>query len=500
MVYQGIRGSEGVRMATVAVGGIWHETNTFATSRTTRARFEEYQYGLGDDLVTRFTGVRTEVGGMLDGASAHDWDVVPTVFAGAVPSGLVTADAFSSLLADLVDRIPADVDAVLLSLHGAMVVEGVDDADGEVASAVRRAVGPGVPVVASLDFHANVSERLFAATDALVGYDTYPHVDPFERGREAADVVGELLDGRSLAGRAFAKLSLLTAPAAQQTAAPPMKTLFDAAHDVEASPGVRVVTVSPGFAYADVAHLGLSIAAYGDDADAVKAGVERLADLAWSLRHEFVTADLSPAEAVTRATAGAAPDGPVVLVDVADNIGGGAPGDGTVLLAELLAQRADGAVVVIADPEAAVAAADAGVGATVELDLGGHTDRMHGDPVRVRGVVRHLGDGRFVHRGSYMTGQETCMGRTAVVAADGVEIVVTERPTMPFDAEQLRSQGIEPADRRILVVKSAIAWRAAFGDLAADAIPVATPGICTSDLSNLPYRNVRRPIHPLDDL
>lgn len=480
----------------VAVGGIWHETNTFASSRTDAADFAAYQYGAGPELVEHFSSVRNEVGGLLAGCTERAWRVHPMLFAAAVPSGLVRADAFATLKKDLLSRLDRGVDGVLLSLHGAMVVEGVDDADGDLASAVRAVVGEGCPVVATLDFHANVSPRLFDATDALVGYDTYPHVDPYERGVEAAAILGELLEGSLLGARAFVKVPVLTAPATQQTADGPMEAVFSEAHRLESMPGVRLVTVSPGFPYADVPHLGLSVAVYGTDADVVKRGADEVAELAWSLRRQFVEDEASPADAVARAAHAEA--GPVVLVDVADNIGGGAPGDGTVLLDELVQQRAQGAVVVMADAEAVAAAWDAGVGAEVAVELGAKTDSMHGEPVPLTARVQSLSDGRFVHTGSYMTGQETQMGRTAVLVVGGVEIVVTERPTMPFDAAQLRSQGIEPAERRILVAKSAIAWRAAFGDLAAGAIPVATPGVCTSDLASLPYRKVQRPIHPLD--
>ena len=485
-------------MKTVALGGIWHETNTFAASRTRRADFEAYHLAVGGHLIARFAGLRTEVGGFLSGAEARGWNVLPTLFAAAVPSGLVDRDDYVALKADLIAALDPGADGVLLSLHGAMVVDGIDDADGDMAETVRRHVGPEVPVIATLDFHANVSRRLYDMTDALVGYDTYPHVDPFDRGVEAVAILEETLAGREYKGRSFRKLPLLTAPQAQETATQPMRAIFELAHQLEEEPGVRLVTVSPGFPYADVPHLGFSVAAYGEDAEAVESAAAAVADLAWDVRHDFVTANVSVSEAVTRAST--AEDCPVVLVDVADNIGGGAPGDGTALLEEILRQRCSGAVVVVADAVTAAEAMALGVDATHEFHVGGKTDRMHGDPVTVRATVRSVGDGRFVHKGSYMTGQETWMGTTAVLDADGVEIVVTERPTMPFDAEQLRSQGIEPGTRRALVVKSAIAWRAAFGDVAKEVLVVDTPGVCTSDLSLLPYEKVQRPIHPIDSI
>jgi len=192
--------------------------------------------------------------------------------------------------------------------------------------------------------------------------------------------------------------------------------------------------------------------------------------------------------------------GLVILVDVADNIGGGAPGDGTVLLQTLLEAGAQNAVVTIADPEAVAQAIAAGIGNTVVLHVGGKVDPRHGPPVQVHGRVRLISAGEYVHQGSYMTGQITRMGKTVVLDCDGSDLVLMERKAMPFDAQQLRSLGIEPADQKIIVVKAAIAWQAAYGDIAREVIYVDTPGVCTSNLNALPYGRVRRPIFPLDSL
>ena len=489
-------------MARFAVGGIWHETNTFVVGTTTAADFRAYQFGAGPELIDRFTGVRNEPGGFLAGIKELGSTAVPTLFAAAVPSGLVERAAYDDLKHDLLNRLTdaGSVDGVLLALHGAMVADGLDDPEADLVRAVRSVVGP-TPVVATLDFHANVSHELFDAVDVLLGYDTYPHVDPFERGVEAAHALHHVLN-HGLPAKAFEKLPLLTAPPTQETAAEPMATISARRVKWESRDDILAMTVSPGFPYADVARLGFSIAAYGADPATVKQAAADIAELAWAKRHEFAPAAVAPAEAVRRALA--APRGPVVLVDVADNVGGGSPADGTVLLHELLRQHVAGAVVVIADPAAVAQAAAAGRGATVTLDVGGKTDERHGAPVTVTGRIERVTDGRFVHKGSYMTGQTTEMGTTAVVAVPvehgDVEVVLTERRTMPFDAEQLRSQGIEPTQRKVIVVKAAIAWRAAFGEMAAESILVSSPGACTSDLATLPYTKVPRPIAPLDGI
>lgn len=477
----------------VAVGGIWHETNTFAAGRTGEDAFRAYQFARGPELIDAYRETRNELGGFIEGAARHGLTLVPLLFAGAVPSGVVTREAYASLrdafLDDLRGAMP--VDGVLLALHGAMVAEGVDDVEADFLAAVRRAVGSDCPVVATLDFHANTSAAMIAGADLLVGYDTYPHVDVFDRAAEAAGLMVRLWEGRP--AKAFRKLPLLTAPQAQSTDDPPMRDVLERVRELERTRRLWSLTVACGFPYSDVGRLGVSVWGYGPDAKACVAEVE---GAIWSRRAEFVVRNVAAGEAVRQAVG--APEGPVILVDVADNVGGGSPGDGTVLLGELLAARARGAVVMITDPEAVAAAVRAGEGRAVEALVGGKQDRRHGEPVRVKGMVRRLSDGSFVHRGSYMTGQRSEMGRTAVVESEGVTVVLMERRTMPFDAEQLRSLGIDPAAQRIIVVKSAIAWKAAYGAVAKRAITVATPGVCSADLASIPYTRRPRPLHPLD--
>jgi microcystin degradation protein MlrC len=271
-------------------------------------------------------------------------------------------------------------------------------------------------------------------------------------------------------------------------------------HATEASPDILTAGIAFGYPYADIPRVGMTVLVYARDIKTrAEACADELAAQAWDTREQFlITGNVAPSEAVRQAIA--ARQGPMILVDVADNIGGGTPGDGTVLLRELIAQRAQGAVVTIADAEAVRRAIDAGVRAQVELSVGGKQDDWHGAPVTVRGKVRLIADGRYVHRGTYMTGQTTDMGRTVVLDCDGIQVVLMERKAMPFDAQQLRSLAIEPAEQHIIVVKSAIAWKAAYGDLAREVIYTDTPGLCSSNLKNFEYRNISRPMFPLDPM
>lgn len=480
----------------VAVGGIWHETNTFAAGRTTLSDFSGWQHDVGEEVRQRHVDVRDEIGGFLAAAAGFGWEVVPTLFAAAVPSSTVTSEAFDVLSAQLLDRLDPHLDAVLLALHGAMVVDGLDDAEAVLVEEVRRRIGAEVPVVATLDFHANVSERLYEACDVLLGYHTYPHVDPYDRAVQAAGVLAQLFASGGRPYGAFRKLPLVTAPPSQATDKPPMRDLMARVRAWEQHPDVLAVTLSGGFAFADVPWLGCSVMAHARDAMQAAAVADDVADAMWSVRAEFSVPLVSPSDAVRIARESA--DFPVVLVDAADNIGGGAPGDGTVLLAELIAQDAQDAVVTLVDAGAVHAAEQAGQGAALHLPLGATSDDRHGDPVTVDATVEALVDGRYVHTGSYMTGQTADMGRTAVLRVGGIQVVVSERRMMPFDAEQLRCLGIEPAQCRILVVKSAVAWRAAYGDVAKLALLVDTPGVCSTDLRTVPYQRAPKSLYPLE--
>lgn len=486
----------------LAIGGISHETHTFASIKTTLEHFKEQELLYGEDLLKYFRGTGTEIGGMIDGAGAEGLNLIPIMYARATPSGIVTRDAFDYLLLHLLDGVKKEkdtIDGVLLSLHGAMVAEGVDDVEGYLLEQIRAIVGEEPPIVATLDLHANISELMIKEADVLIGYDTYPHVDTYERGREAVEVITQIIKGNLRPTTALEKPPILPAVQSMITDRPPMKDLMDLAHQMEEKDQVATITVSGGFPYSDVPFVGMSIVVTtNNDPSLARERARELKDLAWRRHREFVAHNRPVDEAVEEAIK--AKEGPIILVDVADNVGGGAPGDGTVLLRSLLEHKAEGTVVVIADPEAASKAIAAGIGKEVDLKVGGKVDNLHGEPVAVKGRVRLISDGRFTYKGPYMTGEEIKMGPTVVLDCKGITLVLTTYKTMPFDLEQLRSLGIEPTDQKIIVVKSAIAWRAAYEPIAKRVIEVDTPGLCSTDLSRFNYQKVRRPIFPLDDI
>lgn len=479
----------------LVTGGLMHETHTFSVEP---APLAAWRISRGEEC-WEYAGTNHSLGGVIAGCRAHDIELVPTLFAHATPSGAADHATYEALVTELVDRIaralPAD--GVVLTLHGAMVAEGVLDAEADILRRVRAVTGPDLPVAVTLDLHANTSQDLVDLATVIVGYDTYPHVDPADRAREAIDLLAATIAGRIRPVMAFAAPPLMPVPQAMFTGRPPFQTIFERAFAHEAAGSALSITVAGGFAYADTPVTGVSFVAVTDND---RAGAERivteLADLAWSLRHEMRIENVPPAAAVAAAIAH--PEGPVVLVDVGDNIGGGTPGDGTVILAELLRQGATEATVVVNDPAAVRAAHAAGLGGEIALEVGGKTDRWHGDPVPIQGQVRLLGDGRWTHEGPENAGVPVDLGPIAVVRVAGVNVILTTGKTAPGDLQQLKSAGIDPAGQQILVVKAAVRWRGGYWPITKHHIDVDTPGLGSVNLASFSYQNSRRPIYPLD--
>ena len=477
-----------------------HETNTFSTIATDRAQFEARDLHYGGALVEAYRGTATCLGGMIDAAERSGAALAPSVAASASPAGRVTREIYehvkARMLADL--RASGRLDGVLLDLHGAMVVDGIYDGEGDLIAAVRRAVGPGVPMAATLDFHANLSRAMVEGADLLHGYKTYPHVDMAERGAEAAARLDAVIAGRLRPTAAFRKPPLLPPLGNQGTAHGPMRELYDLAAEMERDPAVVSVSVFAGFPHADIPDAGLGIyVVTNDDRPRAEKLAEALAREAWHRRHAFVHSAVPVREAVARALA--LPDRPVVLADIADNTGGGAAGDGTEILRELIRVRARSVIVAcLWDPAAVAECARVGVGRRITLAVGGKVDDRHGAPLTVTGTVRTLSDGRFVHRGPMMHGLPGRLGPTAVLDVDGIAIILISHRWQTLDPEMIRFTGLDPLDHHILVVKSTIHYRAAFEPIARAIIEVDAPGLSSSNLSRFTFTRVRRPIFPLD--
>ena len=485
----------------IAVGCIGHETNTFSPVATTLDNFKKGSYYCGDEIIAAFRGTRTITGGFLDVAEHLNLQPVPLLWTFATPSGMVARTAYQTLKSEFLALLQnADaLDGILLDLHGAMVTDELEDVEGDLIQAVREVVGE-TWIVTTLDLHANITAKMADASDVIIGFDTYPHIDCYERGFEAGQLLFGMNEGKIQPTMAYRQLPLLTAPPAQCTMKAPMTEVVAALHALETESGVVTATLSMGFPFADITDAGVSIlVTTNGDMALAEAYADQFASDIWEMRTAF-TFNLHTVESAIE-LANQTDGQPIVLADGADNPGGGGPCDGTTILQKFIAADVQDAVIaVIADPESVAQAVAAGVGNRVQLNVGGKTDTQHGAPVALTGDVKTLSDGRFTLKGPMGRGTVGNMGRTAVIQVGGVEIILTERRIQPYDAEVLRSVGIEPRTRKLIALKSAVHFRADYTPIAHQILDVDTPGVHSPNLFNYDYQKLRRPIYPLDTI
>lgn len=493
-------------MPRIAVGGFAHETNTFSPRPTDIADFEATGLLRGDQLLS-LRGTRTPIGGFIE-AAGRDSSItlIPMIQGYAVPGGIVTKAAVDAIEGELLRRIEAErPDAVVLSLHGAMVTEESDDGEGMTIARVRQIIGPKVPLIVELDPHANVTTAMVEGADVLLPYNTYPHIDGYERAIEGIDLAMAMLEGSLKPTSALVRIPMISAPPKEHTGAGIGKAVMDRAFAYEAEPNVINVGVNWGFAYADTPATAASIVVTTND-EPVRAReiAEELAGWIWERRNEFIPERTSVEEAIHQAMGSERK--PVVLADLGDNPGGGTTCDGTALLWGLLDLGAPNAAVgVIVDPEVVELAFSAGPGAHLSTMLGAKVDDLHGYPVPVQAEVLRISDGRMILEGPIGAGASSSLGRTAVLACRGrhgniVEVIVCERRIQARDLAIFRSQGIEPTKKDILVLKSSVHFRAAFEPIAGKIIEVDTPGLLSIDLERFDFQRISRPIWPLDPM
>ncbi len=481
----------------VLSGGIQHETNTFAVTRTTVADFIRDShlgpdFGDSSQIRDRFRATNTIHGGYLRGAEQFGVELVPVLNLRAYPSGMVTREAFETLVGELVTRIeralPAD--GVLLDLHGAMVTEDYEDAEAEIVRRIRSVVGEAVPIVVTLDLHANISPALPKWADAIIGFDTYPHVDMGDRGYEAVQLLSQMVKGEVNPCMAFRQLPLLTLPPMQCTLREPMAGFLNELHQLESRDGALTATVAMGFPFADIECMGVSVIAVSDgDSALAEEIVEQLAKRLWQLKEELQPrlVTIQQAMHVSRDA-----EGLVIFADGSDNPGGGAPCDGTVALAALIDAGFEGAVVAtLCDPEAVEIAKGAGEGGRVRLPLGAKVDSRHGKTLDVDADVLMLSDGQFVFGGPMAQGLEDTMGDTALLGINGVRVVVTSVRKQCIDRNMLKVAGVDLESVSLLVLKSAVHYRADFGEYADVMLDADTPGVHRPDFQSFKYSNKR---------
>jgi microcystin degradation protein MlrC len=483
----------------IAIAGLMHESNTFNAMPTDRAAFEAQCLSFGPAMVEEWRDAHHEIGGFFEASRTLGFEAIPLMMAWATPAGPVTAAIFDELTARLIDDLRRErPDGLLLGLHGAMVCEAHPDADGEIVSRLRAALGPDLPIVLTLDLHGNLSERLIRNSTAAVAYRTCPHVDQRETGLRAASLLVRHLRGEVKLKQAIAKPPLIVNIMRHDTSQDPLKSFMDQTREMERKPGVLAVSLLPGFAYADVPQMGPSIIVVTDGDEALaKREADGLAERLWQAREKLAASLPDAATAVTQALK--AEKLPVVLVDTGDNVGGGSAADSTFILAEFLRQGATDSVVCLYAPAEVRECALAGIGAEVTLMVGGKVDLAHGTPIPVKGRVRVLHDGTYVEPAVRHGGKRTnFMGLTALIEIEGRNLLVLNSLRHPpFSLGQLTCLGIRPEMQRILVVKAAIAYKAAYVPIAGTIIEVDTPGKTAVNPHRFDYRHIRRPLYPL---
>lgn len=484
----------------IGIVALLHESNTFLAERTTLEHFRQDVLLEGPAIADRFRGTHHELGGFFAELEEAGADAVPIFAARALPFGTIEAATFDTLVGQMLRSVAeaGGLDGLLVAPHGATVAENHADADGHWLTELRNLAGLELPIISTLDPHANLSRKMLAATDAIVAYRTNPHVDQRACGQQAARVML-----RTLAGELRPVMAAVMPPMAinierQLTSASPCRELYALADDILHEPRVVSDSILLGFPYADVAEMGCAALVITDnDPQTAKRMAERLGGSLWEQR-ELYRGELTSVEEAVQLVRDRAP--PVCLLDMGDNVGGGSPADGTVLLHALAGSGVADSFVCLWDPQAVTRAEAAGVGARIQLSIGGRSGPLHGPPFESEFVVVSLHGGKFQdaqpRHGGFVTFDQ---GRTALVRTDNdITLMLTSRRMAPFSLEQLTSCGLEPSKFRCIVAKGVHAPLAAYAEVCKTFVRVNTPGVTTADMAALDYQHRRRPMFPFE--
>ena len=478
------------------------ESSSFSPVQIDIDDFEDYYLHRGADVEFYLAGTRTEIAGFYAVARREGFELLPAMAAMAMSGGPLTRETFDTLLRELVERVSAlmPADGILLALHGAMLVDGVPDPEGQALASLREVLGQ-MPLVVTLDLHANLRPGLLKGADGVVGFDTCPHTDLFETGVRGAELLLRIIRRGASPRMAYVKVPLIMPPDVMDTSRGPLAEIIDVVRALRGRDDILSTSVFIVQPWLDVPDLGCGVLAVAEgDVDSAKRAATRLAKRLWERRHEFQI-DLHPVdEAIDLALAA---DGrPIVFSDSGDSIGSGSTGDATGILRGLLdsLDRLPGdALITVVDPQAVREAALHDPGEGVSLLVGGKIDRTFNQPVRVDGVLRTLFHGDFNLSGPSYTDLEMHMGLTAVVEAGRLKVVITSNRTWTHSPDFYRAVGLEPAGAKIVVVKSNILFKASYEPMAREILWVDAPGVSSPNLTRLPYRHIPRPLYPFED-
>jgi microcystin degradation protein MlrC len=481
----------------IGVAGIVQESNTFAPAPST---LKDFAIETGAAVVATSRGTNTEVGGFLEELDALGVEAVPLVSAWAVSAGPIEDPAFESLVSLLLEQIEKNnYDGLLVALHGAWLSMSRPSADAELVKRVRAVIGPDMPLVITLDSHANVTPPLLEYIQGLVGYRTYPHVDMAETGRKAAKLLYKIISEGLHPRLYWLPIPLLAPPQSATTDQPPIKDILirlDRELPADTVLSSSLFYVQPWLDMKGV-HSSLVVVSRSESKE-VAATLRTVAEELWVRRSEFNVDWTSPDDLVATVLKETAR--PVIVSEAFDGTSGGAPGDNPGLLSILLPHRDKlSACLFMVDPEAAQRAFQAGLGVEFHGPLGAYADKRFGPPVTVQARVLHLSDGEFVLKGPVFTGRKVTMGPTAVLQIGGIKVVAGSRPVFVIDPELYRSQGIEPQQQDIVAVKSPTLFRPGYASMLKRVLHLDMPGACRGNLPKMPFAAIQRPIWPLDE-
>lgn len=493
----------------IGVAGIQHESNSFNVQKAVLKDFNFFPGESTEARSKRFfanSNSKTTSAGYIEGSNRFGLELYPAIITSAQRKGPVTTEAFEAMMQEIMSvfKSAPKLQGILLDLHGAMIVENYPSGDEEIVRRLRQAFGPDMPIIVTHDFHANITPGIIENSNVLLTAKENPHLDDFELGIKAAEIMSGIIKNGLKPVQSLVKPPLFYNIVFQNTFAKPLLPITTESKMLEKLPDILAASVAAGYQYGDVPWMGPSIVVVtNNDKELADREAKRLGEMLWATRHDIILNLPNPAEAVRLAIENTGR--PVVLIDLGDNIGGGSTGDGSILLEELIKQKAQGWAMVIFDPEAYKIAEEAGVGNSFDFSVGGKIDSMHGKPVKIKGQVRSLNVGKYIENEVRHHGARYWdMGYTAVIHVEGSTLdepnllLLTTKPASPNSAHHLISNGVYVERQKILVVKGAIAPRAAFEPFASKIISVDSPGATAINPSLFHYKNIRKGLFGLE--
>ena len=483
----------------IFIGGIWHETNTFSNKKTFIKDFKSYQWLEGKSMIKKSCNTNTEIGGFLDVFNKKGFKVKPSLFAAAVPSGIVTKKTFLKIIQKMTSYLNRDdIDGIALALHGALVVESINLPEYFLVKKIKKKIKKNIPIVATFDLHANLSIELFEICDMLIGYDTFPHIDMGERGKEAANFLCKMIERKKKPKKYYKKLPILTVPQMQSTNDFPMKEIMKTVFHLEQKKDIELISVSPGFPYSDIKDLGITVTGYGSNLKTLNQECNNLIDQIYKNKNNFSPKFITTKELDKELLNFNKLKKPIVITDPSDNVGGGALGNNIEILEILVKKKLPGTIVIWSP----FLNAKKYKSNFFDDYIGSNLIKNERKFIKIKGdIIFNKQNFSYVRDGLYMTGQYVNMGNVLVIKTKfDLKIVLTENRVMPFDDKHIKILGIDPKKEDIIVTKSGSAWKVAFGKIAKTIYNVDTNGICSSNLKKYKYYKINvKKFWPLND-